>query len=48
MPSPAELTIIVLVAASGAGLWMVFDRLGQVQRDVEALRRRMNGGDRPE
>lgn len=43
MPTPADFTIIVLLAALGAGLWMVFDRLGQVQRDVEALKRRMEG-----
>jgi hypothetical protein len=41
MATPAELTIIVLLAAAGAGLWMVFDRLGQVQRDLEALKRRL-------
>lgn len=38
----AEFTIVALLVLAGAGLWMVFDRLGQLQRDIEALRRRMD------
>lgn len=39
MPTPAELTILVLLVALGVGLWTVLDRLGQVQRDLAALKR---------
>lgn len=41
MGSPADYTIIVLLVAIGAGVWMVFDRLSHVQRDVEALKRKL-------
>lgn len=41
MGSPAEYTILVLLVAVGAGLWTVHDRLVQVQRDLEALRRKL-------
>lgn len=39
MPSPAELTILVLLVTLGVGLWTVLDRLGQVQRDLAVLKR---------
>ena len=41
MPTPAELTILVLLVAVGVGLWTVLDRLGQVQRDVDAIKRKL-------
>lgn len=40
MGSPAEYTIIVLVMLVGVGVWTLLDRVGQLQRDVEALKRR--------
>lgn len=40
MGSPAEYTIIVLVVLVGVGVWTLLDRVGQLQRDVEALKRR--------
>lgn len=40
MGTPADYTIIVLLVALGVALWTVLDRLGQLQRDVEALKRR--------
>jgi len=40
MGTPADFTIIVLLVAVGVGLWTVIDRLGQLQRDVEALKRK--------
>jgi hypothetical protein len=40
MGTPADYTIIVLLVAVGVGLWTVLDRLGQLQRDVDALKRR--------
>jgi hypothetical protein len=46
MPSPAELTILVLLIAVGVGLWTVLDRVGQVQRDVDAIKRKL-GADEP-
>ena len=40
MGTPADYTIIVLLVAVGVGLWTVIDRLGQLQRDVDALKRK--------
>lgn len=45
MGSPADFTIIVLVVAIGVGLWTLLDRLAQVQRDVDAIKRRLDLGD---
>jgi hypothetical protein len=39
MVSPAELTILVLMVAGGVGLWTMHDRLAQMQRDLEAIKR---------
>ena len=39
MGTPADYTIIVLLVAVGVGLWTVLDRLTQLQRDVDALKR---------
>ncbi len=47
MASPADYTIIALLVAAAAGLWMVFERLGQVQRDIEALKRKLGVGEPP-
>jgi hypothetical protein len=41
MGSPADFTIIVLAVAIGVGLWTLLDRLNQVQRDVDAIKRRI-------
>jgi hypothetical protein len=41
MGSPADYTIIVLVVAVGVGLWTMLDRITQLQRDVEAIRRKL-------
>jgi len=46
MGSPAELTILVLLIALGAGLWTVWDKLSQTARDIEAIKRRL-GADEP-
>lgn len=48
MGSPAEFTILVLLVAVGGGLWTVYDRLAQVQRDVEALNHGLGADERPE
>ncbi|HVK82004.1 MAG TPA: hypothetical protein VM915_15490 [Verrucomicrobiae bacterium] len=47
MPTPAELTILVLLIAVGVGLWTVLDRVGAVQRDVEAIKRKLDGDQAP-
>lgn len=48
MGTPAEFTIIALLVVAAAGLWMVFERLGQVQRDMETLKRRLDIQDPPQ
>lgn len=48
MGTPAEFTIIVLVVAVGVGLWTLLDRMVQLQRDVEALKRKLGVSDPPE
>ena len=40
MGTPADYTVIVLLVAVGVGLWTALDRLAQLQRDVDALKRR--------
>ena len=40
MASPAEYTIIVLLVVMAVGVWTMFDRIGQLQRDVDALKRK--------
>lgn len=39
MGSPADYTIIVLLVLVGVGLWTLLDRVGQLQRDIDALKR---------
>lgn len=46
MGSPADYTIIVLLVVVGVALWTVLDRLAALQRDVEALKRKL-GADEP-
>lgn len=46
MGSPADYTIIVLVVALGVGLWTLLDRISQLQRDVDGLKRKL-GVDEP-
>lgn len=45
MPTPAELTILVLLVGVGVGLWTVLDRLSLVQRDLEAVKRKLGRND---
>jgi len=40
MGTPADYTIIVLLVAVAVGLWTMFDRIAQLQRDVDALKRK--------
>ena len=39
MGSPADYTIIVLLVLVGVRLWTLLDRVCQLQRDVDALKR---------
>ena len=41
MGSPADYTIIVLVVAIGVGLWTLLDRVQQMQRDLDAIKRKI-------
>lgn len=43
MGSPADYTIIVLLVAMGVGLWTALDRLAQMQRDLDAIKRKLGG-----
>jgi hypothetical protein len=47
MGSPADYTIIVLAVAIGVGLWTLLDRVGQLQRDVEAIKRKLGANEPP-
>jgi hypothetical protein len=47
MGSPADYTLIVLVVALGVGLWSMFDRLGAMQRDLDALKKKLGAEDPP-
>lgn len=41
MGTAADYTILVLLVALGVGLWSVFDRLGQIERELAALKRKL-------
>jgi hypothetical protein len=47
MGSPADYTIIVLLVAMGVGLWSMFDRLAQMQRDIDTLKKKLGVNDPP-
>lgn len=47
MGSPADFTIIALIVAIGVALWSIYDRMVQLQRDVEALKRKLDARDEP-
>jgi hypothetical protein len=42
MGSPADYTIIVMLVVLGVAVWSLLDRLGQVQRDLEAMKRKLD------
>lgn len=48
MGTAADYTIIVLLVALGVGLWTLFDRVVQLQRDVDALKRKLGVLDPPD
>ena len=41
MGSAADYTILVLLVAIGVGLWSMLDRLAQLQRDVDAMKQKL-------
>lgn len=47
MGSPADYTILVLIVVLGAGAWSIHDRLGQLQRDMDALKQKLGLGEPP-
>ena len=47
MGTPADYTILVILVALGVAMWTVLDRLAQLQRDVDALKRRAGVQDEP-
>ena len=47
MGTPADYTILALLVAIGVGLWTVLDRVTQLQRDVEELKRKNGLSDPP-
>lgn len=47
MGSPADFTVLVLLVVLGVGAWTMFDRLGQVQRDLDAIKRKLGADDPP-
>lgn len=47
MGTPADYTIIVLLVAISVGLWTMYDRIVQLQRDVEVLKRKAGVVDPP-
>lgn len=47
MGSAADYTIIVLAVAIGVGLWTLLDRVTQMQRDLDAIKRKIGVSDPP-
>ncbi|MBY0564363.1 MAG: hypothetical protein K2P58_09265 [Hyphomonadaceae bacterium] len=45
MGSPADYTIIVLAVLILVGVWTLLDRMAQLQREVEALKRKLGDGE---
>lgn len=46
--TPADFTILVLVVLIGVVLWFVWERVGQMHRDMDALKRKLGVYDPPE
>jgi hypothetical protein len=41
MGTPADYTILVILVIMGVGVWSLLDRVRDLQRDVEALKRQL-------
>lgn len=46
MENAADYTILVLLVVAGAALWTLLERVSLIQRDLEAVKRRL-GADEP-
>ncbi len=42
MGAPVDYVILVVLVPMGAALWTLLDRVSQLQRDLEALRHRLD------
>lgn len=47
MGTTADYTIIAILVVAAVALWTVLDRLAGLQRDVEALKRKLGANDEP-
>ena len=47
MGSPADCTIIVLLVVLGVAVWTLLERVGELQRDVAALKSKLDADDAP-
>lgn len=47
MGSPADYTIIVLLVVLGVAVWTLLERVSELARDVEALKRKLGADEAP-
>ncbi|MFT3728755.1 MAG: hypothetical protein QM759_13105 [Terricaulis sp.] len=45
--TPADFTILVLLVVIGVAVWFMWDRMAQLQRDVDALKKKLGVYDAP-
>jgi HAMP domain-containing protein len=45
--TPADFTTIVMLIVIGVAVWFMWDRLAQLQRDVEALKHKLEASKLP-
>lgn len=46
--TPTDFTILVLLLGVGVGVWTLLDRINQLQREIESLKRKLGAIDPPE
>lgn len=42
MGSPADYTIILMLAVIGVAVWMTLDKLSELKREIAALKRKLD------
>jgi hypothetical protein len=42
MGSPADYTIILMLAVIGVAIWMTLDKLAELKREIAALKRKLD------
>lgn len=42
MGSPADYTIILMLAVIGVAIWMMLDRLAELKREIAELKRKLD------